>query len=125
MSGLVTIDEIDAFAAASNIGADEIAVPLREAVKELHEIEDIEDFLRSIFRDLAATPHGPAEIVDILTHKTEVKGHRGLAAFVLKGRSFRTVRPAPRADTCSNVPQLRLPMSASVSPRTDLQARSL
>jgi hypothetical protein len=49
--------------------------------------------LRLILSDRAATPHGPAEIVDILTHKVRVRGSGGLAAFVLKGRSYPTVRP--------------------------------
>ena len=38
------------------------------------------------------TPHGPAEIVDVLTHKVAVEGKTGIAAFILKGRSFRPVK---------------------------------
>src|SRR5437867_4009152 len=32
------------------------------------------------------------EISDIFTHRVTVKGRHGLAAFILKGRSFATVR---------------------------------
>src|SRR5262249_35735127 len=42
--------------------------------------------------DRAATPHGPAELVDILTHRIEIDSQPGWAAFILKGRSFKTVR---------------------------------
>jgi hypothetical protein len=59
----------------------------------LHESEDIEEFIRAILNDRAATPHGPAEITDILTHRMQVGGAAGLGAFVLKGRSYATVRP--------------------------------
>jgi hypothetical protein len=50
--------------------------------------------VQSILFDTNRTPHGPAEIVDILTHKLVVRETEGLAAIVLKGRSFPTVRPA-------------------------------
>ena len=43
--------------------------------------------------DPNATPHGPAEMFDIFTHRVTVAGEQGLAAFILKGRSFSTVRP--------------------------------
>ena len=39
-------------------------------------------------------PHGPSEIVDVLTQKLVVRGREGLAAFILKGKAFPTVRPA-------------------------------
>ena len=38
------------------------------------------------------TPHGPTEISDIFTHKLTIQRLTGLAAFVFKGRSFKTVR---------------------------------
>jgi superfamily II DNA or RNA helicase len=93
MAGLVTIDEIVEFADVKDVDAGSVTNKVRHAVASLHEVDDLEEFLRSIFRDLAATPHGPAEIVDILTHKVQVDSSKGLAAFILKGRSFPTVRP--------------------------------
>ena len=90
---LISIDDIPVFAEVRNVRAAEIKEPLRTAVKQLHEADDIERFVRSILSDRAATPHGPAEIADILTHRIALNGSDGLAAFVLKGRSFATVRP--------------------------------
>jgi hypothetical protein len=63
------------------------------SVRKLDEREELEPFIRTILFDANATPHGPAEIVDILTHKVSVGGTAGTAAFILKGRSFPTVRP--------------------------------
>jgi superfamily II DNA or RNA helicase len=59
----------------------------------LDEKEEIEEWMQSILFDTNRTPHGPSEIADILTQKISVKGRTGLAAFILKGKSFPTVRP--------------------------------
>ncbi|MEA2759871.1 MAG: hypothetical protein QOH65_2484, partial [Methylobacteriaceae bacterium] len=94
MSGkLIKLDDIPAFAAVKDAPVHEVTGPLRDAVKQLHEAEDIEEFIRAILSDPAATPHGPAELVDILTHRIEIDGRSGWGAFILKGRSFKTVRP--------------------------------
>lgn len=53
----------------------------------------MEPWIQAILFDTNNTPHGPAEIVDILTHKVHVRGQEGMSAFILKGRSFATVRP--------------------------------
>jgi hypothetical protein len=50
--------------------------------------------MRLILADDAQTPHGPAELVDIFTHKLSLNQTHGMAAFILKGKSFRTVRPS-------------------------------
>ncbi|MGD0537021.1 MAG: DEAD/DEAH box helicase family protein [Verrucomicrobiota bacterium] len=63
-------------------------------VRDLDEREEMEPWIQGILCDTNRTPHGPSEIVDILTHKLVVRGREGLAAFILKGRSFGTVRPA-------------------------------
>lgn len=90
---LLPIEKIDAFSNADSVSYSEIAEAARESVKGMHEVHDMEECLRQIISDKAATPHGPAELVDILTHKIDVLGKRRLAAFILKGRSFPTVRP--------------------------------
>jgi len=66
---------------------------LVQKVKELDEREEFEPWLRSILADGAQTPHGPAEIVDIFTHRVTANGRHGMAAFILKGKSFPTVKP--------------------------------
>lgn len=91
--GLLKLDDIPSFREVKSIRLSEVTGPLRSAVKKLHEADDIETFLRAILSDRAATPHGPAEIVDIFTHRVPLGNSQGWAAFILKGRSFPTVRP--------------------------------
>ncbi len=93
MSGkLIRLDDIPAFSAVKDTPLHEVTDALRAAVRQLHEVHDMEEFFRAILFDRAATPHGPAELVDILTHRLEVDDKSGWGAFVLKGRSFKTVR---------------------------------
>jgi superfamily II DNA or RNA helicase len=60
----------------------------------LDEREELEPYFRAILHDPNDTPHGPAELADILTHKVTIRHTTGLAAFILKGKSFPTVRPS-------------------------------
>ena len=62
-------------------------------VRGLDESSEMEPWIQAILHDTNHTAHGPSEIVDILTHKVTVKGQGGNAAFILKGKSFPTVRP--------------------------------
>ncbi|MEZ5384118.1 MAG: DEAD/DEAH box helicase family protein [Prosthecobacter sp.] len=64
-----------------------------KTVRALDEREEMEPWIQSILFDTNHTPHGPSEIVDILTHKMTVSDRVGMSAFILKGRSFDTVRP--------------------------------
>lgn len=90
---LVHFEEFDAFREAKGFPPGSVLPILVEKVKSLDEREELEPLLRSILFDSNSTPHGPSEIVDILTHKVSMKGASGLAGFILKGRSFPTVRP--------------------------------
>src|SRR5436190_8339180 len=92
-SSLVPFDQFDNFKDALQFPASIISPELIDAVKRLDEREEFEPFIRSILTDSNMTPHGPAEIVDILTHKLTHLNETGLAAFILKGKSFPTVRP--------------------------------
>jgi superfamily II DNA or RNA helicase len=65
-----------------------------DTVRDLNEREEMEPYLRSILFDTNETPHGPAELVDILTHRVKARGKLGMCAFILKGKSFPTIRPA-------------------------------
>lgn len=93
MGKLITIDEFDNFNAVRDFPPQKITEAVIEAVRKLDEREELEPFIRSIFFDPNETPHGPAEIVDIFTHKVIVKKEVGMAAFILKGKSFPKVRP--------------------------------
>jgi superfamily II DNA or RNA helicase len=91
---LFTLINVDNFSLARGVPPRTISEQVVETIKKLDERDEIEQWLQAILFDTNRTPHGPAEIVDILTHKLTVRGHQGLAAFILKGRSFPTVRPS-------------------------------
>lgn len=93
MGTLVSFDRIDNFRDALSLAPAEVIPAVLDTVRQLDERTELEPFLRSILTDVADTPHGPAEIADILTHKLTVCGSAGVAAFILKGKSFSTVRP--------------------------------
>jgi hypothetical protein len=73
---------------------DDVLSELVSTMTRLDERSELEPMLRAILADGASTPHGPAEIVDIFTHRISVKGQHGMGAFILKGKSFPTVRPS-------------------------------
>ena len=86
--------KIDNFAPVRSISPREISTQTIEAVKDLDERDEIEPWIQAILDDTNHTPHGPSEIVDIFSHKMTVRGQEGVSAFILKGKSFPTVRPA-------------------------------
>lgn len=91
---LFSLLAVDNFSLARGVTARNVSEEALETIRDLHEIEEMESWLQAILFDTNNTPHGPSEIVDILTHKVSVRGREGLAAFILKGRSFPMVRPA-------------------------------
>lgn len=90
---LITFDQFGCFKSAKDFPPDNVTNELLNAVRALDEKEELEPFIRQILFDSNSTPHGPAEIADIITHKINVDSHNGIAAFILKGKSFPTVRP--------------------------------
>jgi superfamily II DNA or RNA helicase len=90
---LITLDEVDSFREVRSFPASAIIPALVAVVRELNEPNELEPYLRATLADVGVTPHGPAELVDIFTHKVTLRREPVLAAFILKGRSFRTVRP--------------------------------
>ncbi len=93
MGLLKTVDDFDSFSAVRNVTPESISPKIVAAVRKLDEKEELEPYLRLILHDPNETPHGPAEIADIFTHKLSIRKLSGMAAFILKGRSFKTVRP--------------------------------
>jgi len=91
---LITLDQIDTFNDVKDFPLQDIHPDVIKKIKFLDEREEIEPFVRAILSDTNDTPHGPAEMVDVLTHKLTMSHEHGLAAFILKGKSFPTVRPA-------------------------------
>jgi superfamily II DNA or RNA helicase len=88
---LLTVEQFDPFQNVRDFPV--VSRKIIRRVKDLDEKEELEPYFRAILQDSNSTPHGPAEIVDILTHKVSVAKKTGLAAFILKGKSFPTVRP--------------------------------
>ena len=93
MAGLVSADRFDQFRQMRDVSVTDLAPALIEHVKRLDERDELEPMLRLILADEAQTPHGPAEITDIFTHRLTLDNDNGMAAFILKGKSFQTVRP--------------------------------
>lgn len=94
MNLLIPIEAFDNFKEVKDFPIADLSPDLILAVKRLDEREEFEPFLRSILTDTSPTPHGPAGIVDIFTHQVAVNGQHGMAAFILKGKSFPTIRPS-------------------------------
>ena len=90
---LLNIENIDNFNRVKEIAPGAVFQSVVTKVRSLDEAEEMEPWLQAIIYDTNHTAHGPAEIVDILTHKLSVNGSYGLAGFILKGKSFPTVRP--------------------------------
>jgi hypothetical protein len=67
------IDDFDSFKLIRNVAPESISLDVVDAVRNLDEREELELHLRLILHDPNATPYGPAEIVDILTHKLSIQ----------------------------------------------------
>ena len=93
MSKLITVDEFESFELVRDSSPESISADVLATVRTLHETEELEPYLRAILCDTNETPHGPAEVVDILTHRVRADNRAGICAFILKGKSFATVRP--------------------------------
>lgn len=90
--GPLLIDNIESFARVREVEAHPGQAVLASVAK-LDEREELEPFIRDILADSQDTPHGPAELVDIFTHKLRTTERALLSAFILKGRSSPRVRP--------------------------------
>jgi len=94
LSNLLRVDDFDNFVEVRDVPPKQIDQKHLQAVRNLDEREELEPYFRAILHDPNDTPHGPAELADILTHKVTIRHTTGLAAFILKGKSFSTVRPS-------------------------------
>lgn len=66
---LINLLAVDNFTAVRGIRPRDIDEAALETVRDLHEADEMEPWIQAILFDTNNTPHGPAEIVDILTHK--------------------------------------------------------
>jgi hypothetical protein len=86
----IKLNEIDEFSEVLSIPDTAISQRILDNVKKMDEEQEMEKHFRKIIFDPTKTPHGPTEIADILSF-LHVKGDKKLAAFVLKGKSFKKV----------------------------------
>lgn len=93
MARLLKIDEFDSFSKVKSVHPSDIIDDILVTVRGLNERTELEPFIRACIFDVNDTPHGPVESVDIFTHRVTVNTDPELSAFILKGRSFKTVKP--------------------------------
>ena len=92
MAELLELHDIDEFLAVRALPNAAITRAVLSSIAQLDEANELEPALRQIIYDPTETPHGPTEIADILSSHIHLRGTRRLAGFVLKGKSYRTVR---------------------------------
>src|SRR5471030_2767785 len=91
MPNCLTIDDFDSFKYVRDISTESINDAVLTTITNLNEKTQLEPFIRGSIFDLNDTPHGPMEIVDILTTKVNCKSQYQYCAFILKGKSFKRV----------------------------------
>ena len=91
MGRLISIHDIDEFSATKRIPDAAVSSQIISNVRKLHEIDELERFLRVIICDPNDTPLGPTEIADMLTTHIHINTEQKVAGCVLKGRSFAKV----------------------------------
>jgi superfamily II DNA or RNA helicase len=100
----IPIEKYDQFTNLSRFNRDKVSDELIAAVRSFHEADDLEELILCNLADPNRTPHGPAEIVDIMTLQLSYRNITGVAGFILKGRSFKQVKPV---DTSHQIFRLR------------------
>ena len=69
---LISLLKIDNFERARNVRPSSINEATLATVKDLDESNELESWIQAILYDTNHTPHGPSEVVDILTHKMTI-----------------------------------------------------
>lgn len=88
---ILTIDDFDSFKNIKDYPADQVTEEVLDTIRNLNEKTQFEPFIRGCIFDVNDTPHGPMEIVDILTTKIKCRAKSVYAAFILKGKSFKRI----------------------------------
>jgi hypothetical protein len=91
MSKLISVHEIEEFSDIQTMPDSAITDTIIHNTRQLDEAGEMERFIREIVYDRNETPHGPTEIADILTTHVRLRGKKQVAAFVLKGKSFKRI----------------------------------
>lgn len=86
-SKYLNIEDFDQLIQLKELPRASINDSLISAASEFTEVDELEKLILSSIVEPHITPHGPAEIVDILTLRLSYKSHYGLAGIILKGSS--------------------------------------
>ncbi len=92
INNFLSPDDVDQFKLITRIPRDSIGPLIENNISNYDEDTEMEAFLREIICDTDATDHNSMEIADILTWQLSIKGIKTVAAFVNKGKSYKTVR---------------------------------
>lgn len=84
------LEDFNEFKLVERFSRESLTSEVLKNVRNLDEKKQIEIFIREIIGDCNKTPHGPTEIVDILTELT-CRGQRRRAGFVIKGKAYKRV----------------------------------
>jgi hypothetical protein len=87
---LVRPEAIDEFRSIAN--APDVAEHVVEGLRHADEEHELEPALMRITGDVDVTPHGPTEEADIVSVHLRVEGRSVLAALVLKGKAWQSVK---------------------------------
>lgn len=89
-SRLIKVHEIDEFQRIRDIST---TIPEQglAGIRRLDEKKELEPLIQEILHEPDETPHGPTEIADILTTCAYVNDESRIAAFILKGKSYKKV----------------------------------
>lgn len=90
----IPLEKYDQFRILCDFPREKVTSKLISVTKQFREAEELEDLLLTPLLDPNRTPHGPAEIVDIMTLQLTYPGKTGVAGIILKGRAYKTVRSA-------------------------------
>jgi len=89
----IQVEKYNQFINLCDFRRDRVSPNLLTAIRRFSE-EELEELLLRNLLDPNRTPHGPAELVDIMTLQLSFRSQEGIAGFVLKGRSFKRITAA-------------------------------
>lgn len=92
MSRLIKPQDVDQFERILRVPEASVSAAVLTGVRGLDERRELEPAMQEILFDPNETPHGPTEIVDVLTTRAIVRGERKLTGIILKGRGTPKVR---------------------------------
>jgi len=88
----IPFDDFDQFLELKTLPRNKVHDKVIDVARNFSELNELEELITSAIVEPNQTPHGPAEISDIFTLQLSHKRKFGLSAFILKGKSFKTIK---------------------------------